>query len=107
MAFVVYKVEEGARLVEDGVSHPDAGQLSRAAAGHGLDAYPGNVNEDVNPGDFITGGRSVAVRAARRCSGQTGGGGVQVPDSGGVQRVGDPPSYLAGRPRIDHRTRRG
>ena len=52
MPFVVYKLEDGARLVE--MVYATQAEATSAAAGNPeWTAHSGNVNEDVNPGDFI------------------------------------------------------
>ena len=53
MAFVTFKLEQGARQV-DMVFATQAEANSAAAANTALAAHTGNVNEDVIPGDFIT-----------------------------------------------------
>ena len=53
MAFVVFKLEEGGRLVE--MVYATQAEANSAAAGNAAwTAHTGNVNEDVNPGDFIS-----------------------------------------------------
>ena len=52
MAFVVYKLEDGARLVE--MVYATQTEANSAAGGNpAWTAHTGNVNENVNPGDFI------------------------------------------------------
>ena len=53
MAFVTFKLENGARQV-DMVFATQAEANSAAQANTNLTAHTGNVNEDVIPGDFIT-----------------------------------------------------
>ena len=53
MAFVTFKLENGARQV-DMVYATQAEANSAAQANTNLTAHTGNVNEDVIPGDFIT-----------------------------------------------------
>ena len=53
MPFVVFKLEEGARLIE--MVYATQAEANSAAAGNpNWTAHVGNVNENVNPGDFIT-----------------------------------------------------
>ena len=72
MAFVTYKLENGARRVEVPYATQAEANTAAAAGGAALLAFVGRVSDDVEPGDYITARGVIFTPVAAQTAAQVG-----------------------------------